>query len=157
MAIPSLRSIQVASSAGAPMASVSSCRAIPALGLDGDRYATKAGTWSSWPKDHEITLIEFEVRNILIAAGIDLEITHLRRNLVTENMRLNPLVGQRFSIGDVLLQGTRLCEPCAYLEKLLGKPSLVRLLAGRGGLRAVILHEGIIREGDPVCLPSLPV
>jgi MOSC domain-containing protein YiiM len=43
----------------------------------------------------------------------------------------------------------RLCEPCAHLARL----SHQRVLPGlvhRGGLRAQILSEGLIRSGDPI-------
>jgi len=49
----------------------------------------------------------------------------------------------------VLCEGTRLCEPCKYLEDLVGKPILNPLLH-RGGLRADILEGGEIRIGDEV-------
>ena len=76
-----------------------------------------------------------------------------RRNVTTRGVRLNELVGRRFRIGgDVLCEGTRLCEPCAHLEVVTGKGGLCRLLAGRGGLRARLLTGGVIRTGDPLTL-----
>jgi MOSC domain-containing protein YiiM len=60
---------------------------------------------------------------------------------------LNDLVGKRFRIGAVLCEGVRLCEPCAYLQELIGKP-ILEPLVDRGGLRAHILEDGEIRVGD---------
>src|ERR671937_507550 len=57
------------------------------------------------------------------------------------------LVGRRFWVGEVLCEGTRLCEPCQYLTELTGKP-LLRALVHRGGLRAEIVRGGRIRRGD---------
>ena len=76
-----------------------------------------------------------------------------RRNIITQGIALNHLVEQEFRIGDVVLRGTRLCEPCAHLEKLTVKGAL-RGLIHRGGLRAEIVKGGIIRVGDPILAES---
>jgi MOSC domain-containing protein YiiM len=52
-------------------------------------------------------------------------------------------------VGEVLLRGTRLCEPCRHLEELTQKGVLGGLIH-RGGLRAKILTEGMIRAGDTI-------
>jgi MOSC domain-containing protein YiiM len=133
--------------------------------LDGDRYAEAGGYWSANRKvSRDLTLVEAEVIEALGAEfGLAIEPGALRRNVVTRGIRLNALVGVRFWIGPVLVQGTRLCEPCDYLARLLGLP-IVAPLAHRGGLRADILCEGEIIEGavlkpdqsrDPVAV-SLP-
>ena len=62
---------------------------------------------------------------------------------------LNALAGQEFMIGSVKARGIRLCEPCSYLSKITF-PETLRGLVHKGGLRAQILSEGIIRVGDPV-------
>jgi MOSC domain-containing protein YiiM len=49
----------------------------------------------------------------------------------------------------VLLRGIRLCEPCSHLEGLTGKGVLTGLIH-RGGLRAQILKDGMIRVGDSI-------
>jgi hypothetical protein len=51
--------------------------------------------------------------------------------------------------GAVLMRGTRLCEPCKHLDDL----TLHGVMSGlihRGGLRALILSEGVIRVRDAV-------
>jgi len=52
-------------------------------------------------------------------------------------------------VGEVECLGRRLCEPCRHLERLEGD-GLMRSLAGRGGLRADVLGEGLVTVGDPV-------
>ena len=116
-------------------------------GLVGDRYFEGGGTFSDWePKGpgRELTLIESEV-----LAEIGLSAAEARRNLVTEGVRLNDLIGKRFRIGTVLIEGIRLCPPCAHLDKVTGK-ALLKPLADRGGLRADILSDGVIRVGDAI-------
>ncbi len=56
---------------------------------------------------------------------------------------------QEFWVGEVLPQGTRLCEPCRHLEDLAQKGVLAGLIH-RGGLRARILTEGMNRVGDVI-------
>ena len=118
-------------------------------GLVGDRYFDGCGTFSdSDPKGpgRELTLIEGEV-----LAELQLSAFEARRNLVTEGVRLNELVGVKFRIGQVLIEGIRLCHPCAHLDKVTGM-KLLKPLENRGGLRASILSDGIIRTGDVITL-----
>ena len=116
-------------------------------GLVGDRYFEGCGTFTDWePKGpgRELTLIESEV-----LAEIGLSAAEARRNIVTEGLLLNDLVGKRFRIGTVLIEGIRLCPPCTHLDKVTGK-ALLKPLADRGGLRADILSDGVIRVGDGI-------
>ena len=116
-------------------------------GLVGDRYFEGCGTFSDWePKGpgRELTLIESEV-----LAELGLSAAEARRNIVTAGLRLNDLVGKRFRIGDVLIEGIRLCPPCTHLDKVTGK-ALLKPLADRGGLRVDILSDGVIRVGDAI-------
>ena len=72
-----------------------------------------------------------------------------RRNVVTRGIDLNGLVGREFAIGGVRCRGMRLCEPCTVIQRYAARPVL-RPLVHRGGLRADILDDGVIRVGDPV-------
>jgi MOSC domain-containing protein YiiM len=97
-----------------------------------------------------ITLIEAEALEALAEEhGIELGPGESRRQIVTRGMRLNPLVGKRFTVGDVECYATELNEPCAHLQSLT-QPGVMRGLAHRGGIRADILKGGTIRAGDPV-------
>lgn len=119
--------------------------ALPGRGLEGDRYATGEGTFSGVPGDgRALTLIEAEVLREL-----GLEAPDARRNVVTEGIGLNPLVGREFTLGEVRCRGARLCEPCRHLDRLTQR-DLIRPLVHRGGLRADILSDGTIRVGDAV-------
>jgi MOSC domain-containing protein YiiM len=62
---------------------------------------------------------------------------------------LNHLVDREFYVGVVLMRGTRLCEPCKHLEDLT-QHGVMSGLIHRGGLRAQILTEGLIRVADIV-------
>jgi len=143
-----IESIHIAADARAPAQSVGACTSVPGKGNEGDRYARQAGTFSDWPKDHELTLVEAEALQGMAETGFSLEPGESRRNLTTRGISLNELVGKEFLVGEVRCRGTRLCHPCEHLETLLNRPGLVKAMANRGGLRALILTAGAIRVGD---------
>lgn len=146
-----LESIYIASDAEAPTESVPAVAAIPGVGLEGDRYAKKQGTFYKPKPDYELTLIEAEaIEAMRRDYGIELTAGDARRNLVTRNVPLNHLVGKEFMVGEVRVRGIRLCEPCEHLQRLTGKP-VIKGLLHRGGLRAQILTEGTIQAGDAIC------
>lgn len=131
-----------------PMVSVGEVRAFAGKGLEGDRYASGAGTFSNGHPNNQLTLVEQEA---LAAAQRDYGMTvngaETRRNLLTCGISVNHLVGREFRIGDVRLRGLKLCEPCGYLEKVTGK-EMIKTFRHRGGLRAEILSDGNIKVGD---------
>jgi MOSC domain-containing protein YiiM len=148
-------SIHIAAVGSAPVQSVAEVRAVANRGLEGDRYFSNSGTYSNQPgTGRDVTLIEIEAIEALKRDyEIDLEPGHSRRNIVTEAVALNHLVEHEFQVGEVVLRGTRLCEPCAHLEKLTYKGAM-RGLIHRGGLRAEIVKGGTIRVGDAIVLES---
>src|SRR6266704_4892799 len=129
----------------------SEVKAVAGRALEGDRYFDAKGHWSKTPGvSREVTLIEIETiealerdKNIAVAPGA------ARRNVVTRGVPLNHLVGREFQVGAVRLRGTRLCEPCAYLEGLTQQGVLAGLMH-RGGLRAEIVNGGTIRLEDTI-------
>ena len=146
----SIESIHIASAAKRPTQTIDQVQAIPGVGLMGDRYAQQQGTFSKPEPDFELTLIEAEaLEAIKREYEIDLAPGESRRNLVTRDVALNHLVGREFSIGEVRIRGIRLCEPCSHLQAITNRP-VIKALRHRGGLRAQILTEGIIRVGDRV-------
>jgi hypothetical protein len=141
-----VRGIFIAESAGQPMISLDSCFAEQELGLVGDRYFGKGGTFSKNERVfRDISLIEIEaVQALARDYKIHVEPKDLRRNILTEGFALNHFVGKRFLLSDVLLLGVELCEPCGYLSKMLNH-RLKDGLKHRGGLRARILASGELR------------
>jgi MOSC domain-containing protein YiiM len=156
----SVVSIHVAPEAAAAMVTVPEARAVPGRGLEGDRYFTGRGHYSAKPSfgGREVTLIETETVEALLGgvlnaegerSAIKMTAAETRRNIATAGVPLNHLVDRLFRVGSVLMKGTRLCEPCKYLEGLT-RPGAMLGLLHRGGLRAQILTEGIVRVGDVI-------
>jgi len=144
-------SIHISSEASQPMQSLSQVNAAAGKGLEGDRYYRATGTYSNKPDPaRQVTLIEFESIEALESEhGIRLLPGDIRRNLVTRDVALNHLVGKEFKVGETLLRGIRLCEPCTHLESLT-QEGVMSGLVHRGGLRAEILSGGFIKVGDEV-------
>lgn len=144
--------IHIAEEKGAPLRAVDSVSAVAGKGLEGDRYFRKRGTYSATPgSGREVTLVETEALDGLLREyGIELPAADTRRNLLTQGVALNHLVGKTFKVGGTTLRGTRLCEPCGHMEKRCGKKGSAKGLIHRGGLRAEILVSGTIRVGDAV-------
>jgi len=146
-----VEAIFLAESAGADLNPVNEARALPQKGLEGDRYALGIGSFSRWPgTGRAVTLIESEViTDVAECHDLNLSNGRSRRNVVTRGVRLNELVGKRFRIGTALFRAERLAEPCGYLEKRVGEGTQA-VLKGRGGLRADVLEEGVVRVGDAI-------
>ena len=146
-----LLEIWIAPQAGAEMVSCDSVQALAGSGLEGDRYR-QSGSWSEedGKPDQEVTLIEQEQ---LIwfqeTQGLAFPSSETRRNLLTRGISLNELVGRRLKVGVIELEGLRLCEPCATLQKRTGLPVLPAMV-GRSGLNCRIVSGGEIRVGDPI-------
>jgi MOSC domain-containing protein YiiM len=145
--------IVTTSEAGAPLQSVTQASLEAGRGLVGDRYYAHGGTFSEKLKDSadwEITLIESEeIQRFNESQGLALPPASFRRNVVTSGVRLNDLVGRRFKVGSAVLEGIRLCEPCAHLGKLIG-PTVVKGMVHKAGLRARIVTGSIVRVGDAI-------
>ncbi len=117
-------------------------------GIFGDRYYNQEGTFSNKGEiepDRDVTLIEIEKIDALNKEN-DLNITaeDFRRNIVVSNCDLNSLVGKEFQIGEVVLKGLRLCEPCKYLSNKLDNEKVLSQMVHKAGLRAQIIKGGSI-------------
>ncbi len=146
-----VHSIHIAAVASEPTTSVEEAHAVPGKGLDGDRYFKGEGAFSDRPDPgRELTLIEIETIEALEREyKYKLSPGDARRNIVTRGVPLNHLVGLDFNVGQVTLRGIRLNEPCNHLASLTHE-KVKQGLVHRGGLRAQILTDGIIRSGDEI-------
>lgn len=149
-----VEAIAIAPAAEADMRLLDVAHALKGRGLEGDRYAAHAGTFSPRTGNrpgYDLTLIAAEALDELAAAGPPIGFADTRRNVLTRGIDLDALIGRTFTIGDVLCRGSRRCEPCAHLEQVSG-PGHLRPLIHRGGLRADILTDGTIPTGATIRL-----
>jgi len=151
-------SISITANASAPMNAVDEAKAVAGRGLEGDRYFLKQGTFTDNPNTtgRQVTLIESEAIDALERDyGVKIVSTDARRNIVTRGVPLNHLVGEEFNVGGVRMRGIRLDEPCNHMASLVDEAAKDKIRLGlmhRGGLRADILNDGVIRVGDVIKL-----
>ena len=146
-----VEAIYLTREAAQPLHRVNEVKAVVGLGLEGDRYFYKEGTFSHNPMPgRDVTLIEAEsIEAARRDYKLDVDLGDARRNIVTRGVPLNHLVGRRFKVGDATLVGIRLCEPCKHITKLVGA-EFRKALVHRGGLRAEIIEGAEIRPGDAI-------
>jgi nitroimidazol reductase NimA-like FMN-containing flavoprotein (pyridoxamine 5'-phosphate oxidase superfamily)/MOSC domain-containing protein YiiM len=147
----SVQAIQIAPEEGAPVQTVESIEASAGRGLIGDRYCASKPLSPQERTGTDVTLVAVEDVEALAEDGIHITPLDTRRNIVTQGVPLNYLVGKRFRVGNAILEGVLLCEPCATLGKYTGKGNrIVNSMLHRGGLRANIVRSGRIHAGDTI-------
>lgn len=80
--------------------------------------------------------------------GLNIPYIDFRRNIVTEGVKLNDLVGKKLIIGNVKVEGIDLCRPCRHLTEILNQDNILKEFLRRGGLRCQILSSSNISVGD---------
>lgn len=125
------------------------------VGVVGDRYAARIGFYSDLHHDgRQVTLFESEtLQAIERDYKIALAPTDHRRNITTQGVPLNHLVGRRFTVGDTLLEGVMLSVPCRHIEQITGK-EIFNAMVHRSGLMARIVQGGSVRVGDAIRLEA---
>lgn len=137
---------------GAPMQNRTRATLVCGQGIEGDRHFGR----DTGDEPDELTLIEEEqIQHFAQATGLKVTGADIRRNVVTRGVDLNALVGQRFRVGAVTVEGVELCEPCAKLAAHLATEAVsaamvVKTLTHRGGLRARIIDDGEVHVADVV-------
>ena len=117
------------------------CRA--GRGIEGDRFLDFKADYQG-----QITFFERETYDQLcVEFGVwDREPSVFRRNVITAGVALPDLYGREFSVQGVRFLGTGHCAPCHWMDAAFA-PGAEARLHGRGGLRAKILSDGVLRAG----------
>ena len=140
--------IYLAAEHGESQHSVPEGRLTIGVGLEGDRHANSDGG--------VVTLIEAEaVERFVAETGLAIAVADTGRNIATRGIGLNDLVGRRFRVGGVLMEGFELCEPCATLGARLASedvsaPAIVAAFAHSGGIRAFVRGTGTVAPGSAI-------
>jgi MOSC domain-containing protein YiiM len=145
----SIHEIYIASSGSESMRKVDQAEAVASMGLKGDRYCERVGYYSGWD-ECQVTLIEVEdLETITTTSGLQVLNGEHRRNIVTQGIHLEELVGHAFRAGDAVLAFDRPRPPCAYIQSIT-ETGMTRALAGKSGICALVVKGGVIRPGDEV-------
>ena len=136
--------IGITNTKGSQIIKVKEIEALKDKGLVNDRKFRESNL-----KHCQITLIEIENINYFNKISkTNIPPTEFRRNIITEKISLNELVGKEFFVGKVRLKAHDLCRPCKYLQDRLKQNNFVKEFLQKGGLRCEILTDGIIKVGD---------
>jgi len=127
-----------------PMTEAREIQCVAGRGIRGDRFFDFKQNYRG-----QITFFAMEVYNeICLHFGLrDKPPWVFRRNVITEGIDLNGLVGTEFDLQGTRFRGTEECSPCPWMDQAFG-PGAEEFLEGRGGLRAVILTDGILRVNE---------
>ena len=125
---------------------VNEVEAIKGKGLIGEKHFKEDNK-----KRNQITLIEIEnINHYNKITGTQISAINFLRNIVTEGIRLNALVGKEFFIGKIKVRANDLCRPCKNLQESFKQKNTVKELLHTGGLRCEILSSGKIFINDQI-------
>jgi MOSC domain-containing protein YiiM len=124
-----------------PTIEVAAVECIAGRGLKGDRFFDFKRNYKG-----QVTFFSADVFAALCA---ELKVAgkspgESRRNIVVEGVDLNSLVGQEFEVQGVKFRGMAECSPCQWMDYAFA-PGAEHFLQRRGGLRAQILTDGVLR------------
>lgn len=126
-----------------PLVEVKEVECVAGKGLSGDRFFDFKDNYKG-----QITLFASEVfADVCQQLGVTGKSPGVtRRNVITKGVDLNTLIGKTFEVQGVLFEGVSECSPCYWMNGAIG-PGAEAALHGRGGLRARILTDGVLRVG----------
>jgi len=125
---------------------VNSIEVLANQGIIGDRHFKEFND-----PYNQLSLIESEnIDNYNIKYGLKIPYIDFRRNIITKGIKLNDLVGKKFKIGKVELEGIDLCRPCRHLCEILNQDNIIKEFLRGGGLRCQILSSSHIEVGNKI-------
>jgi len=129
-----------------PIVEVPEVECVSGRGLQGDRFFDYKNNYKG-----QVTFFAWEtyqaICRALAVAGKPPAV--FRRNVLTAGVELNELIGREFEVQGVRFRGTEECRPCYWMEQAFA-PGANEFLKGRGGLRAEILNDGLLRTAPPL-------
>ncbi len=129
--------LQLCVQARGPMEQVSVAHASENYGLEGDRHAMPDSA-------RQVLLFEQET-----CAEYDFPLGALRENITTRGIALMSLPqGTRLHIGGAVLELTKQCEPCAFVDEI--RAGLRAELKYKRGMLARVIQGGEIKVGDAI-------
>jgi MOSC domain-containing protein YiiM len=117
------------------------CRA--GQGLEGDRFFGYRPDYNGQVTFFAWETYEAAKRELAVPA---LTADAFRRNVIVAGMHLHDLIGTRFSLGGIDFEGMAEAKPCHWMNDVVA-PGAEAWLRGRGGLRAKVLTDGVLRHG----------
>jgi MOSC domain-containing protein YiiM len=125
-----------------PMLEMQEIECVAGRGIRGDRFFDHQESYKG-----QITFFASEVYEALCKemGNRQKSLAVFRRNTITTGVDLSELIGEEFEIQGIRFRGTEECRPCYWMDQAFA-PGAFDFLKGRGGLRAEILSDGILRK-----------
>lgn len=124
-----------------PAVEVSAVECVAGRGIRGDRFFLEKRD-----QKRQITFFSMEVYELMcLELGVsDRHPSVLRRNVFVRGADLGALIGSAFQLQDVVFEGVEECRPCFWMDQAFG-PGAENFLKDRGGLRARVMGDGMLR------------
>ena len=126
-----------------PIVEVDEIECVAGRGIRGDRYFDHKPDYKG-----QITFFAAAV-----LAGLQRELglaevspAATRRHVLTAGLDLNTLIGCEFEVQGARFAGTEECRPCYWMNRAFRDERTETWLKGRGGLRARILTDGVLKR-----------
>ncbi len=119
---------------------VDTVECVAGSGLVGDRYFNHKEDYKG-----QITFFDWAVYERIRKEFNcpELDPAWFRRNVLTQGVDLNTLIGKRFTVQGIEFEGSEECRPCYWMDQAVN-PGVHEALKGFGGLRARIRSSGTL-------------
>ncbi len=126
------------------MRKLSEVECVAGMGLRGDRYFGHKPDYKGQVTFFDAATVDALRDHFSVT---DLPSSTFRRNLIVRGVKLGEWAGKRFRFQGVEFEGSEECKPCYWMNQAAGEGAEEFLKADfRGGLRARILSDGILRS-----------
>lgn len=125
-----------------PITEVAEVECVAGYGLRGDRFFGYRPDYKGQATFFAVEVFDAVRREFNVPA---LWASAFRRNVITEGIDLNALIGERFTVQGVVFEGVEECRPCFWMEQAVSAGA-EEWLKGRGGLRCKVLSNGWLRR-----------
>jgi MOSC domain-containing protein YiiM len=124
-----------------PALEVAEVECVAGRGIRGDRFFN-----GKRDQKGQVTFFSMEVFELMCRElnVLDRPPSVLRRNIFVRGVDLGSLIGNPFQVQEALFEGVEECRPCYWMDQAFG-PGAEAFLKGRGGLRARIVGDGVLR------------
>jgi MOSC domain-containing protein YiiM len=124
---------------------VAEIECVAGKGLRGDRYFGHRPNYKGQVTFFDLKTVE-DVRQLFKLPKLPALV--FRRNLVVEGLDLRTCLGKRFVFQGIAFEGCQECKPCHWMDRAVapGAEDFMKTLF-RGGLRARVLEDGMLRVG----------
>ena len=124
-----------------PSTEVDQVECAASRGIRGDRFFDHKENYKGQITFFSVEVLEALRRELNLPNA---QASATRRNAFVSGIDLSLLIGVEFELQGVRFAGTEQCKPCYWMDSALG-PGAEAWLQGRGGLRARILTDGVLR------------